>query len=162
MVVDSMLLLTLAFCLLMVGGWLYFVSQNTRATRQQLHQIAQQHTLIHADKHARQLCIAVHQLHPTMHAGVDFLIKRDGPDNTPHIAEWYGSDPKPTPAQLDAAFASVAGKNYIELRKLEYPSVGDQLDAAYKARQGDNSEQIHIDTQIVNVKMKHPKSDTCE
>jgi hypothetical protein len=162
MVIDNILLLTLAFCILMVGGWLYFVSQNTRATRQQVRQIAQQHTLIHTDERARALCVAVHQIHPMMHAGVDFLIEREGPDNTPYLAEWNGTDPKPTPAQLEAAFANVAGKNYVDLRKAEYPSVGDQLDAAYKARQGDNSEQLHLDTRISEIKMKYAKSGACE
>jgi hypothetical protein len=161
MVIDKIMLLALAFAIIMVAGWLYFVSQNARATHQQLRRIAQQHTLINADERARHLCLAVHQLHPTMHAGVDFLIKREGPGNTPVIAEWYGSDPKPTSAELDAAFSKVAGKSYIELRQAEYPSVGDQLDAAYKARLGDTTEQIHIDTRIADVKMKYPKSGSC-
>jgi hypothetical protein len=161
MVIDNILLLTLAFSIIMVGGWLYFVSQNARATHQQIRQIAQQHTLIHADERARELCLAVHQLHPMMHAGVDFMIKREGPDKSPYIAEWYGTDPKPTPAQLAAAFSKVAGKNYVDLRKAEYPSIGDQLDAAYKARQGDNAEQIKLDARIADVKMKYPKTGAC-
>ncbi len=161
MVIDNILLLTLTFCIIMVGGWLYFVSQNARSTHQQLRKIAQQHTLIHADERARELCLAVHQLHPMMHAGVDFLIKRESPDQSPYIAEWYGNDPKPTPAQLAAAFSKVAGKNYVDLRRAEYPTVGDQLDAAYKARQGDSSEQIKIDARIADVKMKYPKSGAC-
>jgi hypothetical protein len=160
MVIDKVMLLTLAFAIIMVGGWLFFVSQNARAMHQQLRQIAQQQTLIHADERARHLCIAVHQLHPAMHAGVDFLIKREGPGNIPQITEWYGAAPKPTPAELDAAFSKVAGKNYMDLRKAQYPSVGDQLDAAYKARQGDSSEQIQIDARIADVKMKYPKLGT--
>jgi hypothetical protein len=161
MVVDNILLLTLAFCVLVVGGWLYFVSQSARTTHQQIRQIAQQHTLIHADERARQLCLAVHQLHPMMHAGVDFLIKRESRDNTPYIAEWHGSSPKPTPAQLDEAFAKIAGANYADLRRAEYPSTGDQLDAAYKARRGDPEEQQRIDARIAEIKMKYPKSGGC-
>ena len=162
MVIDSILLLTLVFCIIMVGGWLYFVSQNARATHEQLRQIAQQHTLIHTDERARELCVAVHQLHPMVHAGVDFVIKREGPDKKPYIAEWHSEDPKPTPEQLEAAFSKVAGKDYVDLRQAEYPSVGDQLDAAYKARHGDNSEQNQIDAQIADVKMKYPKTGVCE
>jgi hypothetical protein len=162
MVVDKLLFLTLTFTVLLVGGWLFFVSQNARNTRRQIHQIAEQHTLIHADERARELCMAIHQLHPMMHAGVDFMIKRDGTDNAPYIAEWNASTPKPSREQLDTAFSKVAGKNYVDLRKAEYPSVGDQLDAAYKARHGDNSEQIRQDTRIADIKMKYPKSGTCE
>lgn len=43
------------------------------------------------------------------------------------------------------------------LRALEYPSLGDQADAAFKARQGDNSQQLALDTMIEAVKIKYPK-----
>jgi len=43
------------------------------------------------------------------------------------------------------------------LRALEYPSLGDQADAAFKARQGDDSQQLAIDTIIEAVKTKYPK-----
>ena len=43
------------------------------------------------------------------------------------------------------------------LRIGEYPSLGDQADAAFKARQGDNSQQLAIDTMIEAVKAKYPK-----
>jgi len=44
-----------------------------------------------------------------------------------------------------------------KLRSSEYPSLGDQADAAFKARQGDNSQQLSIDTLIEAVKAKYPK-----
>ena len=44
-----------------------------------------------------------------------------------------------------------------ESRASEYPSLGDQADAAFKARQGDNSQQLAIDTLIEAVKAKYPK-----
>jgi hypothetical protein len=53
------------------------------------------------------------------------------------------------------------GKNYASMRRSEYPSVGDQLDAAYKARQGNDAEQIAIDALISEVKEKYPKSVEC-
>lgn len=43
------------------------------------------------------------------------------------------------------------------LRASEYPSLGDQADAAFKARQGDDSQQLAIDTLIAAVKAKYPK-----
>lgn len=43
------------------------------------------------------------------------------------------------------------------LRASEYPSLGDQADAAFKARQGDDSQQLAIDTIIEAVKAKYPK-----
>jgi hypothetical protein len=43
------------------------------------------------------------------------------------------------------------------LRASEYPSLGDQADAAFKARQGDNSQQLALDTLIEAVKAKYPK-----
>ena len=50
-------------------------------------------------------------------------------------------------------------KDHAALRLKEYPSVGDQLDAAYKARKGDDAEQIRLDDHISMVKKKYPKSD---
>jgi len=44
---------------------------------------------------------------------------------------------------------------------VEYPDVGDQLDAAYKARRGDNAEQAAMDALITDIKMKYPKPDSC-
>ena len=38
-----------------------------------------------------------------------------------------------------------------------YPSVGDQLDAAYKARQGDTTVLSQVDQVIANVKAQYPK-----
>jgi hypothetical protein len=159
MVVDKLLILTLTFAVILVGGWLYFVSQNARNMRRQLRQIAEQHTLIHADKQARKLCRAIHQLHPMMHAGVDFTIRADATNHTAYIAEWYGIEPKPSQDQLDEALSRVAGKSYVDLRKAEYPSVGDQLDAAYKARHGDITDQQRQDALIGDIKMKYPRAD---
>lgn len=162
MVIDNILLLTIVFLVALLGAWLFFVTQNARVTRKRLHQIAEQQTLVHSDEDARRLCIAIHQLHPTMHAGVDFLIRRDSPEAAPYIAEWFGASPKPGPQELEAALAKIAGKSYVDLRKSEYPSVGDQLDAAFKARRGDNSEQAFLDSRISDIKNKYPKSEICK
>ncbi len=148
-----------AFFLLLalVVGWIYFSSQSARTTRQQIHRIAEQHTIISTDEHARALCLAVHQLYPLVHAGVDFMIKRDGPDKPAYLADWYASVPKPSPEQLEAALSRIANKDLAALRRAEYPSVGDQLDAAYKARHGDTSAQEQIDAKIREVKEKYQK-----
>ena len=143
--------------LALVVGWIYFSSQSARTTREQIHRVAEQHTIISTDEHARELCLAVHQLYPLMHAGVDFMIKRDHPDKPPYLADWYASAPKPTPEQLDAALSKIANKDLAALRRAEYPSVGDQLDAAYKARHGDTSAQERLDAKIREVKEKYQK-----
>jgi hypothetical protein len=68
------------------------------------------------------------------------------------------------PAKLaahEAAEAAAAPARALyalqEKRRLEYPSIGDQLDALYKARHGDPSELQAIDAKIAGVKTKHPK-----
>jgi hypothetical protein len=43
------------------------------------------------------------------------------------------------------------------LRAKDYPSIGDQLDAQYKARQGNSADLELIDAQIAAVKAKYPK-----
>jgi hypothetical protein len=143
--------------LALVVGWIYFSSQSARTTREQIRRVAEQHTIISTDEHARELCLAVHQLYPLVHAGVDFMIKRDDPDKPAYLADWYASAPKPTPEQLDAALSRIANKDLAALRRAEYPSVGDQLDAAYQARHGDTSAQEHIDAKIREVKEKYQK-----
>ena len=49
--------------------------------------------------------------------------------------------------------------DYKEARAYSYPDVGDQMDAAYKTRLGDSSEQTAIDVKIKAVKDKFPKDD---
>ena len=163
MFADAFTLIVFVAMFAIMGGWIYVISRNAHHTRKQVQQIAEQHTLIHSDNRARSICRAVHQLHPLMHAGVDFVIKRDGPGQAPYIAEWNALEPKPTPEELEAVLPTIptADQNYAELRRLEYPSVGDQLDAAYKVRHGDNRQQIEIDVRIAEVKARYPKSDIC-
>ena len=160
---DTFTLIVFVAMFAIMGGWIYVISRNAHDTRKHVQQIAEQQTLIHSDKRARKMCRAIHQLHPFMHAGVDFVIKRDGPSQTPYIAEWNAVEPKPTAEELAAILPTIpdAGQDYAELRRREYPSVRDQLDAAYKVRHGDNSEQIKIDAKIAEVKARYPKSDVC-
>ena len=46
---------------------------------------------------------------------------------------------------------------YREQRRPEYPSIGDQLDALHKARNGDTSELEARDSVISDIKSKYPK-----
>ena len=46
---------------------------------------------------------------------------------------------------------------YALLRKSEYPSIEEQLDALFKSRNGDNSELKELDRMIADIKEKYPK-----
>lgn len=165
MALDSTSLNVLLLILLGVFFWVFVIWQNTRKMHRQIHEVAHQQSVIRHDDRARELCRAIHYLQPDVHAGVDYLIKDDGPGNKPYIAEWHAITPQPTSEQLQAALTKVsltaAGENYASLRRAEYPSVVDQLEAAYKARQGDPSMQDELDGRITEVKEKYPKSDEC-
>lgn len=68
----------------------------------------------------------------------------------------------PTQAELDEALKKVTAidsTGYAAMRRSEYPSIEDQLDAAYKARRGDFTEQEELDNRIQQIKDKYPKSD---
>jgi len=47
--------------------------------------------------------------------------------------------------------------DYAEIRKRKYPELGDQLDALYWARQGDDTKLQQIDQEIENIKSTFPK-----
>mgnify|MGYP003136398994 CR=1 FL=1 len=49
---------------------------------------------------------------------------------------------------------------YKQVRKQFYPSIGDQLDALYWARKGDDTNIKSIDSAIQDVKTKYPKDNT--
>jgi hypothetical protein len=161
---DTGTLAILGFIFLVLGSWILFLWHNTRRMHEQLKQVAQQQSLIRHDDSVRELCRAVHLLQPNAHAGVDYLIRHDNPGDEPYVDEWNASERQPTREELRHAMEKiihVTGKNYASMRVSEYPSVGDQLDAAYKARQGNDDEQIAIDALISKVKDKYPKSDEC-
>ena len=85
-----------------------------------------------------------------VHAGVDFIIEENGPNNRPYLAEWLANTPRPTAEQLAAALeelnrSSTAPGGFAAKRKAEYPGIEEQLEAAYLARQGDDSMQRELD-----------------
>lgn len=76
--------------------------------------------------------------------------------NTPHeIVEWRGTDPQPTQAELESAWAEYQteydSKQYQ--RDRQYPPIGDQLDMIYHAGLGGDEFQAAIKA----VKDKFPK-----
>jgi hypothetical protein len=150
--------------LVLVFIWVFALRMNNRSTQQLIHQVARQQSLIRQSEDVRLLCRAIHHLYPSIHAGTDYIVSKDGPDQKAHIEEWLHTNlPQPTQEQLDEALREISSvdpvRDHAAQRRAEYPSVGDQLDAAWKARQGDHSEQQRLDAQIARIKEKYPKSD---
>ena len=164
MAFDSSTLNFLLITLAVVSVWGLILWSGGRATRRQIIQVAQQQSAIRQNDEVRQLCRAIHHLHPTTHAGIDYIVSDGGPGQKPYIAKWLHTNiPQPSDEDLERAIREITGvdpiKDHAAQRLREYPSVGDQLDAAYKARQGDASEQGRLDALITSVKAKYPKSD---
>ena len=100
-------------------------------------------------------------MRPSVHLGFDYFIEHDD-GKLPYISEWNGGGSMPTQVELDDALRKVTAidsTGYAAMRRSEYPSIEDQLDAAYKARHGDITEQAELDNRIEQVKNKYPKSD---
>jgi hypothetical protein len=83
--------------------------------------------------------------------------------NDEELAEWLAGDSFKYPEgywveyiDLEQDFGYLLAKCHSQ-RLAEYPSLGDQMDASFKARQGDDSQQLAIDTLIQAVKAKYPK-----
>ncbi|MGB5304871.1 MAG: XkdW family protein [Gammaproteobacteria bacterium] len=163
--VDQGILGILGIILLGVCGWVFIIWQNARRTHEQIRDIVQQQNMVRTDMSARELCHAVHLIHPDAHIGIDYIIGHDSTGQDAYLAEWHADAPKPTAKDLQDALAKLPEggmlSNYAALRRAEYPSIGDQLDAAYKARQGDVSAEIELDKKIREVKDKYPKTDVC-
>jgi hypothetical protein len=98
-----------------------------------------------------------------VHAGVDYVISEGGPDGKPYLAEWLSSTPQPDAGQLQEALEKLsnvrAADDLADLRKAEYPGIEEQLEAAYEARQGDDTRQKELDARITEIREKYPKSD---
>jgi len=91
----------------------------------------------------------------------EIIAQTQGSDE--ELAQWLAGDSFKYPEgywveyiDLDQDYEYQLAKCHA-LRIGEYPSLGDQADAAFKARQGDNSQQLAIDTMIEAVKAKYPK-----
>jgi len=145
--------------------WLYILWKNSRKMDDTINLVAQQHDLIRNDGRARKLCRAIHILNPNFTVGVDYFIGHDTPEQEPYIAEWMTSSSRPTEKEINSALLEISDihheAKYAAMRRTEYPSVEEQLDAAYQARQGNNAKQLEIDEKISRVKEKYPKTDEC-
>lgn len=80
------------------------------------------------------------------------------------IIEWRNkSIPQPTDVEIEALYqqevSRLASELYKEKRAAEYPSVGDQLDAIWKALKGLklSPEVLEVLNKIESVKTKYPK-----
>ena len=152
-----------ALIVLMVGlsAIVFFNWSNTRNARRHTEKIFQQQHLVRTHPDVHRLSQAVHLLHPSVRLGFDYVIEHDD-GKLPYISEWNTGGEMPTKAELDEALKKVTAidsTGYAAMRRSEYPSVEDQLDAAYKARRGDFTEQEELDNRIEQVKDKYPKSD---
>jgi hypothetical protein len=159
-VISIIIVLLLALC-----GWTYVLWKNSRKMHEVINLTAQQHHLVRHDTRVRALCRAIRILNPNVTPGIDYVIRHDTPEQEPYIAEWMSSATRPTEEEIKAALLEIADihheDKFASIRRAEYPSVEEQLDAAYLARQGDNTKQLEIDEKIRRVKEEHPKSDEC-
>ena len=157
---NVLIVIVIAVCF-----WVFILWKNSRRLHEDINTVAQQHSLIRNDDQVRSLCRAIHLINPKVNAGIDYVIRHDSTDQQPYISEWLSESPQPTTEQIKAALTELSDAaheaRYAAMRRAEYPSVGEQLDAAYQARHGDNTKQIEIDRQIREVKEKYPKSDEC-
>ena len=152
-----------ALLVLMVGlsAIVFFNWSNTRNARRHTEKIFQQQHLVRTHPDVHRLSQAVHLLHPSVRLGFDYVIEHDD-GKLPYISEWNTGGEMPTKAELDEALKKVTAidsTGYAAMRRSEYPGIEDQLDAAYKARRGDFTEQEELDNRIEQVKDKYPKSD---
>jgi len=161
MVLDNTLIGALIVILMGLSTVIFFSWSNTKDARRHTKRIFQQQHLIRVDPDAHRLGQAVHLLRPSAHLGFDYFIEHDD-GKLPYISEWNGSGSMPTLVELEGALRKVTAidsTGYAAMRRSEYPSIEDQLDAAYKARHGDITEQAELDNRIEQVKSKYPKSD---
>jgi hypothetical protein len=139
----------------------FFNWSNTRNARRHTEKIFQQQHLVRTHPDVHRLSQAVHLLRPSVRLGFDYFIKHDD-GKLPYISEWNTGGSMPTQAELDEALKKVTAidsTGYAAMRRSEYPSIEEQLDAAYKARRGDFTEQEELDNRIQQIKDKYPKSD---
>lgn len=85
-------------------------------------------------------------------ADVDSVPMEEGETGT--VGSYYDSEL----ARETARRAVEVG--YDAFRARMYPSLGDQMDAMYKARQGDSTQLDEIDAAITQVKADYPKNMT--
>ena len=152
--------------LAVVCVWILIMWNNSRKMNDAIKLVAQQHSLLRYDERAHMLCRAIHILNPNVTAGIDYIIRHETLEKEPYIAEWTTNVSRPTEEEINSALLEISDVHhedkYAALRRAEYPSVGEQLDAAYQGRQGNNARQLEVDEKIFRVKEKYPKTDECD
>lgn len=161
---DGFSTLVILFALALAGVWLYLLNRDRHRMEGQIQELARQHSLLNTSDEARLLCRAIQRIRPGAHPTLDYVI-RASDDRPAYLAEWHSDLPRPTEEEIAAAMNAVSiddiSGGYSARRRAEYPSVGDQLDAAYKARHGEPREQQEIDRRIAEVKRRYVKPDEC-
>ena len=151
--------------LISVCVMIYVLWKNSRRMDEAIKLSVQQHSLVRHDERALTLCRAIRILNPNVRVGVDYIIRQDTPEQEPYIADWMADISQPTGEEINAALLEVSDVHHEDkfaaMRRADYPSVEEQLDAAYRARQGDNAKQLEVDEKIRRVKERYPKRDEC-
>ena len=159
-VINIVIAILISVCIMIYVLW-----KNSRRMDESIKLIVQQRNLVRHEERALALCRAIRILNPNVSAGVDYVIRQDTPEQEPYIAEWMADTSRPTEEELSAALEEIADAKhedkYAAMRRADYPSIEEQLDAAYQARQGNNAKQIEVDEKIRHVKELYPKGDAC-
>lgn len=159
-VINIVIVVLISVCIMVYVLW-----KNSRKMDEVIKLTAQQRNLVKHDERALSLCRAIRILNPNVTAGVDYIIRQDSPDQAPYIAEWLADTSRPTEEEIKSALLEISDAShedkYAAMRRADYPSVEEQLDAAYQARQGNDTKQLEVDEKIRRVKEHYPKGEEC-
>ena len=159
-VINILILVLISACIM-----IYILWKNSRKMDEAIKLTVQQHNLVRHDERALTLCRAIRILNPNVRAGVDYVIRQDTLEQEPYIAEWVAAIPQPTEEEIKSAIQEVSDVHhedkYAAMRRADYPSVEEQLDAAYQARHGNDAKQLEVDEKILRVKERYPKGEGC-
>ena len=159
-VLNIVIVVLISVCIMV-----YILWKNSRKMDEAIQVAAQQRNLVKQDERALSLCRAIRILNPNVTAGIDYIIRQDSPDQDPYIEEWLADTARPAEAEINSALLEISDAShedkYAAMRRADYPSVEEQLDAAYQARQGDDAKQLEVDEKIRRVKEHYPKGSGC-
>ena len=159
-VINIVIVVLISVCIMVYVLW-----KNSRKMDEAIKLTAQQRNLVKQDERALSLCRAIRILNPNVTAGVDYIIRQDSSDQAPYIAEWLADTARPAEEEINAALLEISDAShedkYAAMRRADYPSVEEQLDAAYQARQGNDAKQLEVDEKIRRVKEHYPKGEEC-
>lgn len=169
MYLDTVSVAGIVLTLLIIAAFVALLLSRSKSDRERIHELQMRldegptHELIPSED-ARHLCCAIRRIYPSATVGLDFHVGDDG--DGPYIREWLTPLPEPTDHQIQEALVlhheEFAAGRYREKRKASYPSINDQLDALFWARQGDHTQLEEVDEHIRRVKIEYPKLGECE